>query len=175
MSRTFPFIQLLIAFLLTMLSSSLCLAQNQPLAPSGQIVFEISSKSWDVYASNECDQLLNLRLYSNGRVEYEDCQKKSSASGKEAYSVIKKETKVKAKDIAALVRLIEESDFPQAQGRMHSGLNLVDAGYTFTLTYYDGRERKLEVVNYDPDSKLLPSWLHKLMEQALMLKSSRAQ
>jgi hypothetical protein len=175
MNRKFAFTKRLTALLLAILPP-VCLAQNQSPAPSDQVVFVVSSKSWSVYASSPCDQLLNLRLYSNGRIEYEDCQKNSLTAGRATYSVISKETEVQAKDVAAIVRLIEASDFPEVHGRLHSGLNLVDAGYTFMLTYYDGgRERNLEVINYDPDSKLLPGWLHKLMEQALEFKLNRVQ
>jgi hypothetical protein len=158
MRWTFSLGKLLITFLVITLLPSLCVAQNQLPALSSRAVFEISTKSWDVYSVSECDQILNLRLYSDGRVEYEDCLKKFLDSGKPSYSIVRKETSVREKDIAALVRLIEGSGFPKAQGRMHSGLNLVDGGYTISLIYYaDGGERKLEVVNYDPGSKLLPA------------------
>jgi hypothetical protein len=167
--RSFPFVGLLSVSLLFGLlpADALCSPHDKPHSRPSQVVFEMSIRYWGMYSGKGCRQTIIIQLYSDGQAVSEACRKKSLDSTKLSYHVVRKETNLQEKDVAAFMRLVEASDFPKAQGRLHTGLNLADTGYTITLIYYVNEgERKLEVVNYDPDSKLLPAWLHKIVETA---------
>lgn len=141
--------------------------QEKVARPSTQVLFEMTTLNWSAYSSDNCDRALNLRLYADGKIEYEQCRRETSRN---FASLVRKESRVQQKDIDELLKLIENSGFLESYGAVSSGLNLVDAGWNTTLTYYaHGREKRLEVRNYMPDSKRIPEWLHKIMSKARSL------
>jgi hypothetical protein len=148
-------------------------SQEQSDGAKDRAVFEITTRYWGMHAGS-CRQTLNVRLYADGRIEYEECQKDKSAPTRETYSVIRKEAKVQEKEITELVEFIEQSGFLKSEGPVHSGLSISDAGWVSTLIYCgDNREKRVEIQNYDPESKHIPVWLHKIMEKALGLIPTR--
>ena len=133
---------------------------------SGQIVFEMVTTHWGI-GNDYCGEkrVLNLRLYSDGRVEYERCQEKSPPQS--GHALTKRETRVDKERVEELTKLIEESGFLRTIGPAHSGLNGTDVGWNMMLKYSGrGGQHSLEVRNYVPESEMISPWLHQLIAKA---------
>jgi hypothetical protein len=141
---------------------------QQSVAPS-QIIFEISTKEWGMFGG-DCSQMLNFRLYADGRVEYDICQYKNLEGGRASSSVLGKELKLTAKEVAAFVQLVEQSGFLGAYSGYHSGKTGTDVGADTTIIYRNqNTEKKVLIKNYHPDSKQIPEFIHKLLEKVFEL------
>lgn len=141
--------------------------QEKQSKHADNVPFEMSTLNWSIYESDGCRRILDLRLYSDRRIEYQECRRDvDHRSG----FLITKEAKVDQDDVDELVRLIETSGFLDANGPAHSGINLVDAGWNTTLIYRaHGAEKRLEVRNYLPESKTIPEWVHGIIAKARSL------
>jgi hypothetical protein len=166
------FFAVLFSFVLSPLASGA--TQSKASEPPGLVLFEMTTLNWGISNSGGCKSTLDFRLYADGRVEYDQCRKRTLESGGEAEYLVRKEAKAEKKDIDELMKLIQDSGFLEAIGPAHSGLNGTDVGWNTTLTYRDNcREKRLEIRNYVPESKTIPEWLHKIVNKARSLTSEQ--
>ena len=134
---------------------------------SDNVLFEMTTLNWSIYESDGCSRILDLRLYSDRRIEYQECQRDV---GHKSGFLVTKEAKVDQDDVDELLRLIETSGFLETNGPAHSGINLVDAGWNTTLIYRaPGADKRLGVQNYLVESKTIPEWLHGIIAKARSL------
>lgn len=166
------FFAMLFSIVLSPLASGA--TQSKASGSHGLVLFEMTTLNWGISNMGGCTRTLDFRLYADGRVEYDQCRKRTLESGSEAECLVRKESKAEKKDIDELIKLVQNSGFLEAIGPAHSGLNGMDVGWNTTLTYRDkGREKRLEIRNYVPESKTIPEWLHKIVNKARSLTSQQ--
>jgi hypothetical protein len=158
------------ALLLLPLGSAFALRrQEKTQSSSRQVVFEMATVYWGIYA-DDCKKQVNLRLYSDGKIEYEKCKTKRLATGAEVTYVEKQEATTREQEVLRLIDALEDSEFQKSYGVAHSGLTATDIGWNITLTYCKkGSRKSLEVRNYVPDSEMIPKWLHRIIFEARAL------
>lgn len=147
-----------------------------PRANADEAVLEVTTDIMGGQVYPKDGTLLSLRLYEDGRFEYDDYPEQGSAGGEFGHvAVTRKEASLSKDDVSGLVELAEQPDFQQAEESYpYPGPPLPDSIIKQTITYRQGgREKKIVVFNYSPQHPKAhyPASLMKLMAEVDELKA----
>jgi hypothetical protein len=141
------------------------------------VVLEISTRGTGmVYPPGE---VLDFRLYENGRLEYDDYPKQDPPRATMANVVIRrKAATLSPSDVKGLIGLAEQPDFLSAKEEYpYMPRVLTDAWWTRTIKFtHQGREKKIVTVNLEEmlfaaeRKSDYPASMVKLLEKAGELK-----
>lgn len=114
---------------------------------------------------------LHFRLYQSGRMEYEVSPKYDAQGGEANLRLLMKKAKVRAEDVAEIIRLGEQPDFQAAKDEYPVFRIWTDSGLKTTIVFiHKGREKKIVVKNYRADdsqnSSRYPASLISLLAKA---------
>jgi hypothetical protein len=124
-----------------------------PRADTGEAVLEVTTDIMGGQVYPQDGKLLSLRLYENGRFDYDDYPEPGSAGGEFGHVVItRKQASLSKDDVRRLMELAEQPDFQRAEGSYpYPGPPLPDSIIKQTIIYRrGGREKQIAVFNYSP-------------------------
>jgi len=119
------------------------------------VIMEITTHGYGmVYPRAE---ILTLRVYQNGRIEYDAYPPQGGESFNIRYWFPRRHSKLSSDDVNELVRLVEQPDFLAAQERYEGSYPHIDDTWETTIRFnYRGGTKQIVAINfwditYSPD------------------------
>ena len=111
------------------------------------VVLEVTTHGYGmVYPSAE---VLEMRVYENGRVEYDVYPPQEAAELKIRYWFPMQHSKLTSDEVNELMRLAEQPDFLSAQEQYGAGHQHIDDSWKTTIRFsYRGREKRIVAINF---------------------------
>jgi hypothetical protein len=116
-----------------------------------------------------CNVTINRTIYSDGRIEIEDCQNtKVAEDGKKI--PVKVEKKIDQRTVNEFIQFVEESGFLEAKKTYRGKQTYTDIWVLTTIIYQNqNSEKKVEIINYDSYDLSIPCFLHMIHGKSLSL------
>ncbi len=154
---------------------SVCLEQQPAADASDPVVLNICNHTHGMAATPQ--PRLYFRLHQSGLVEYEVNPGYREGAGDANFVLLKKKIKVRAEDVAEVIRLCEQQDFQGARNEYPAFQIWTDSSLQTTIVFtHNGREKKIVVNNYSEtdqrNSSYYPASLIALLKKIEELRKS---
>ena len=139
------------------------------------VVLEITVQGYGmVYPEAE---ILELRVYQNGRVEYDSYPDQENAFFNPRYWFPRQHAKLSRSEAAELIGLAEQNDFLSAKEKYEAGYPHIDDEWKTTIKYSNGgREKQIVAINFwdarrPEDAAKYPESMVTLLKKVKALRS----
>jgi len=154
---------LLAALLLLACELNVSFAQSQVPAVLHKVVFEVRTKEWGM-VGNDCMDQVNFRLFDDGLIEFEICDRGSAQ---------KKDLRITKQETEKFLAFVEASGFLEAAPKYYSGFSGTDVGVESAFIYRRlNGEKEVLVKNYVEASKSIPDSIHRIVARIIELRTT---
>lgn len=142
-------------------------------ADSDQVVLDITRQGSGLIFP--ASKQVYFRLYRDGRLEFEVPPKFDPEAKQPSFELVKRETKIKTREVDELISLAEQSNLFAASSSYPALEKEIDAVMVTTISYvYGDRKKQIVITNYRPGhpqaDTYYPSSLKKLLSRVVELR-----